>query len=134
VWVAFRNEGEDEVGILHWHLVMKSEREFAFAYASDIPAPSMAEVWRELPDGMIEAYYNNGDSPYYSFQLRQIGAPLYSNTNPTDALIDLLLWVRGFVTMDAAYHDGSGHQMCLKCGFCLPCGDCKKYGCGRKEP
>jgi hypothetical protein len=33
-------------------------------------------------------------------------------------------------TMDKVYHDGSGHLMCPKCGFCLPCGDCKKWGCG----
>ena len=32
-------------------------------------------------------------------------------------------------TMHDAYHDGTNHLMCLKCGFCLPCGDCRKYGC-----
>ena len=36
----------------------------------------------------------------------------------------------GESTMDSVYHDGSGHLMCSKCGFCLPCGDCKKHGCG----
>jgi hypothetical protein len=66
---------------------------------SYIPAPSMAEVWRELPNGKMEVYYHNGDAPYYSFQLysfqlRQIGTPLYSNTSPTDALIDLLIWIK----------------------------------------
>jgi hypothetical protein len=33
-------------------------------------------------------------------------------------------------TMNDYYHDGTGHLMCSKCGFCKPCGDCKRYGCG----
>lgn len=36
-------------------------------------------------------------------------------------------------TMNEAYHDGSNHLMCFKCGFCIPCGDCKKYGCGANK-
>ena len=68
-----------------------------------IPAPSMAEVWRELssfitrewdfankliltikkmPFGITDCYY--GDTT----------EKLCSNINPTDALIDLLIWVR----------------------------------------
>jgi hypothetical protein len=52
-----------------------------------IPAPSMAEVWRELPRGI---YLLQGDK----------GSTCWSNeksyfaTNATDALIDLLIWVR----------------------------------------
>ena len=72
------------------------------------PAPSMAEVWRELP-GRVEIYqkrwnleiskgcatgtqethggYADGDSVPSAF--------CYClSTNPTDALIDLLIWVR----------------------------------------
>lgn len=68
-----------------------------------IPAPSMAEVWRELP-GEIELNY--------TLDVTKIGGEtqaLYSkidcfdnyctkgsggDTNPTDALIDLLIWVK----------------------------------------
>lgn len=57
---------------------------------SQIPAPSMAEVWRELPEGcwiykgikFSEAYRKHGDPKSHI------------STNPTDALIDLLIWVR----------------------------------------
>jgi len=27
-------------------------------------------------------------------------------------------------TMDDMYGDGSNHEACEKCGFCLTCGDC----------
>lgn len=33
-------------------------------------------------------------------------------------------------TMDDEYEDGSDHEMCDICGFCMCCGDCDKYGCG----
>ena len=77
-------------------------------YGDNYPAPSMAEVWRELP-GRVEIYqkrwnleiskgcatgtqethggYADGDSVPSAF--------CYClSTNPTDALIDLLIWVR----------------------------------------
>lgn len=69
-----------------------------------IPAPSMAEVWRELPqefkggdfevgktiDGLCFAgYYIAAD------YLDDFGTEVitFKNINPTDALIDLLIWV-----------------------------------------
>ena len=68
-----------------------------------IPAPSMAEVWRELPE-YVE--YKKDDRPLIEY-LRidkngdgslSCGYGRYSemtiNDNPTDALIDLLIWVR----------------------------------------
>lgn len=33
---------------------------------------------------------------------------------------------------DEIFQDGSGHKSCGKCGYCIPCGDCDKYGCGSK--
>lgn len=36
-------------------------------------------------------------------------------------------------TMDEKYGDGSSHEVCDKCGFCIPCGDCAKFGCGKAE-
>ena len=59
----------------------------------DFPAPSMAEVWRELPDdcfvqmlsdGITVAGFVDGETEHSN-----------ENTNPTDALIDLLIWVKG---------------------------------------
>ena len=68
-----------------------------------VPAPSMAEVWRELPE-YVE--YKKDDRPLIEY-LRidkngdgslSCGYGQYSemtiNDNPTDALIDLLIWVR----------------------------------------
>jgi hypothetical protein len=65
-----------------------------------LPAPSMAEVWRELP-----CYHNSGvfgNLPLIMCKSDQGTAVGYGemllmqtvNTNPTDALIDLLIWVR----------------------------------------
>lgn len=53
------------------------------------PAPSMAEVWGELPDGCI-AY----KGIFHTEAYRKFGAQESKmNTHPTDALIDLLIWV-----------------------------------------
>ena len=56
-------------------------------YGSSIPAPCMAEVWRELPDGITIKKWDGKlliiDDDGTNF-----------NINPTDALIDLLIWVR----------------------------------------
>ena len=62
---------------------------------SDVPAPSIAEVWRELPetthlirlhDGLNEASIPEKDGDFCQV--------LSENINPIDALIDLLIWVR----------------------------------------
>ncbi|MBE3145097.1 MAG: hypothetical protein IMZ61_14440 [Planctomycetes bacterium] len=48
-----------------------------------IPAPSMAEVWRELPE------FAHCGAPWNAMRQEK-------NINPTDALIDLLIWVAEF--------------------------------------
>lgn len=66
-----------------------------------IPALSMAEVWRELPPNL------SINKIFYEPQIRKINEVTYVgyywfdrsiqtflNSNPTDALIDLLIWVR----------------------------------------
>ena len=73
------------------------------------PAPSMAEAWRELPETIKEndtvfwkalsACQVCGDYCSYtsyqnSFEGVLIGSQNY-NANPTDALIDLLVWIKG---------------------------------------
>jgi hypothetical protein len=62
-----------------------------------IPAPSMAEVWRELPERSYFTKYN-GHYQAWSEWTTSVGhgnsSPVKENTNPADALIDLLIWVR----------------------------------------
>ena len=84
-----------------WHL---SERWLSYE-ASHIPAPSMAEVWRELPETALQPCRDTTTGychEYLSLQkdgdLTVAGYGEYSeigrNSNPTDALINLLIWVR----------------------------------------
>lgn len=55
-----------------------------------IPAPSMAEVWGELPDS-IQLFK---DPIIKQSVVRLFNSETFAETNPTDALIDLLIWVR----------------------------------------
>jgi hypothetical protein len=56
------------------------------------PTPSMAEVWRELPDSK-ELLETKGCN-YASVILNDKRVEFSDMGNPTDALIDLLIWVR----------------------------------------
>lgn len=62
-----------------------------------VPAPSMSEIWRELPE-YIDEYelriVKSNDMLLASYMKGRV-ITLYGcrNTNPTDALIDLLIWV-----------------------------------------
>lgn len=74
-----------------------------------IPAPSMAEVWRELPDEFSSGGTRYGlqldkikrhdgvvvSSAQYDYEFEDLRCvhSFKANTNPTDALIDLLIWV-----------------------------------------
>lgn len=61
-----------------------------------IPAPSMAEVWREVPN---RTYLLKGNDSGNS--IAWIGEePAVMNTNPTDALIELLILVTKQKEMD----------------------------------
>lgn len=51
------------------------------------PCPSMAEVWRELPSGA--EIFKQGDE-----SIGRFGNGRTLDTTPTDALIDLLIWIR----------------------------------------
>ena len=69
-----------------------------------VPAPSMAEVWMELPAtipgrGLYAPMKlrKAGDGKTWGSYFRygsQIIDSIKADTNPTDALIDLLIWVR----------------------------------------
>ena len=86
-----------------WRLVLRTE---LHPLVEDYPAPSMAEVWRELQKNVI--FY--GANLYFSFQLLDQGfysnqakfaddlgrieSPTFISDNPADALAELLIWVR----------------------------------------
>lgn len=36
-------------------------------------------------------------------------------------------------TMNDIWKDGSNHEACEVCKFCIECGDCKKYGCRKNK-
>ncbi len=64
-----------------------------------LPAPSMAEVWRELPwvtDNYGLISMNKADNVTYCGYRKglAIREPKFESNNPTDALIDLLIFVR----------------------------------------
>ncbi len=61
------------------------------------PAPSMAEVWRELPELNYFTKYKGhyqAWSEWTTFEGHGDSSPVQENTNPADALIDLLIWQR----------------------------------------
>ncbi len=61
------------------------------------PALSMAEVWRELPN--VEIIKEEGITKarllIFNSSFRAYASPEFENLNSTDALIDLLIWVKG---------------------------------------
>jgi hypothetical protein len=94
VWIAdeYPPFGASMKIVLKWDLRNKKELRGAnFGKLPDgtIPAPSMAEVWRELPGGftLIKGQIHGGATVTYGtkFNIYQM--------NPTDALIDLLIWI-----------------------------------------
>jgi hypothetical protein len=81
------------------HVIYKEEWRLIdrpmIGYKKQIPAPSMAEVWRELPDHLdspLSDLVITKDSMGITTCFYKVGHECES-TNPTDALIDLLIWV-----------------------------------------
>ena len=95
-----------------WHLVPVDNKPVSDEIDIIIQAPSMAEVWRELPESIescqgsnlcLEKIVRDDDwvmytTASYDYEDADIGRCTYkffsSENNPTDALIDLLIWVR----------------------------------------
>lgn len=80
-WVHIKNGG--------WHLV--NEYKPSDSIDLVIPAPCMAEVWRELPG---TTYLTSGDIGVSHAYLSTSTKSIQCNPNPTDALIDLLIWIK----------------------------------------
>lgn len=63
-------------------------------WMGSIPAPCFTEVWRELPGWVV--YRMEKQYGYYLIDtLAGDHVIEFSSFNPTDCLIDLLIWVRG---------------------------------------
>ncbi len=71
-----------------WEIVLSPKHYTDKRDVRYIPAPSMAEVWRELPVGTTIIKGVNFNTCLNDFN----GKHIY-DANPTDALIDLLIWV-----------------------------------------
>ena len=70
-------------------------RKALYHRTSDIPAPSMAEVWRELPEASAYLHTNKETEVWLEDEEDIIPkSNSFANTNPTDSLIYLLIWVR----------------------------------------
>jgi hypothetical protein len=82
--------------VFDWVLSWRGGNKGTF-FGDNYPAPSMAEVWRELPPG-TELRKAHSFTEAFSFadteNADSIYPPCNSPDNPTDALIDLLIWVR----------------------------------------
>lgn len=75
---------------LMWRKVIGNDRKEYFLlseFEGEIPAPCMGEVWRELPNG-ADIIKQKDNTVGWSGEKRVF------NYNPTDALVDLLIWVR----------------------------------------
>ena len=75
-------------------------RKALYHRTSDVPAPSMAEMWMELPDiyqGKLIYLTKVGNQTQvgYGWPYMPSSSIVGQNINPTDALIDLLVWLKG---------------------------------------
>lgn len=61
------------------------------SYKEHIPAPTMAELWRELPEHTMLWKHKEVSGAFIDYPQ---SAYEYRQTNPADALIELLIWVR----------------------------------------
>ena len=76
-----------------WKLLTKDwVRDMMSNTYESLPAPSMVEVWRELPDN-VDLGRNKGIN-YAGLELESGGYKEFENINPADALAELLIWVK----------------------------------------
>ena len=100
VWIAdeYPPFGASMKIILKWDIRNKKELIFAnFGKLPNgtVPAPSMAEVWRELPEASAYLHTNKETEVWLEDEEDIIPkSNSFANTNPTDSLIYLLIWVR----------------------------------------
>ncbi len=81
-WVKYDYNG-------HWSYVLKDLKTVSISNPEVFPAPSMAEVWKELPRYSRCKKVAVGTIAWIGM------SKIMSNENPTDALIDLLIYLKG---------------------------------------
>lgn len=60
-----------------------------------IPAPCFTEVWRELPEQTYIKQLCNISMVWLCDEDKGIESPFFECQNPTDALIELKIWLKG---------------------------------------
>ena len=87
-----------------WKLLTKDwVRDMMSNTYESLPAPSMTEVWRELPETIdeydltCEKIFNGGmQAGYTTYDVSGLRwKVLFNAANPTDALIELLIHIKG---------------------------------------
>ena len=68
-------------------------------FYESIPAPSMAEVWRELPESITKGgtiqYLEMGKTGSKTYAAYDFADDYVLFDNPADVLAELLIWVKG---------------------------------------
>jgi hypothetical protein len=93
VWVKWYFDGSTPYNRepYEWRLQYKALTQTDF---ESIPAPCFTEVWRELPFQSYIKKLDDGSTLVWICD-DDIESNMIANTNPTDALIDLLIWLKG---------------------------------------
>ena len=98
----------------YWWLMVDFDGHYVWELKSNglygpdcIPAPSMAEVWRELPeeigtDRLELMMWKEGDFTIccYGDDRKEVWRGRQESKNPADALIELLIWLKGEAMID----------------------------------
>lgn len=76
-----------------WKVFTQAEfNKHFYDFDTYFPSPSMTEVWRELPEG---TRLQKGIAATYAWSRGSWDETITSYTNPADAIIDLLIHLRG---------------------------------------
>jgi hypothetical protein len=129
-----------------WRIVHKAYTYVDMRHA--IPAPSMAEVWRLLPEELsvractysLRIYRYKGRS-HAGYQFYEDIEVMKDSTNPTDSLIDLLIWIEKEKKMDprnkkfaelcgVKWHEPTVHDNRRVGELCI----CGRYRCDEPNP
>jgi len=78
-----------------WYLVERNSEKYD-AIDKRVPAPSMAELWREVGDDVYLTRHWHRDKRIYQTRatLTFLASPEYTEENPCDALAALLIWIK----------------------------------------
>jgi hypothetical protein len=98
VWVKWYFDGSilSDRNPYEWRLQYKALTQTDF---ESIPAPCFTEVWRELPESITKGgtiqYLEMGKTGSKTYAAYDFADEYVLFDNPTDALAELLIWVKG---------------------------------------